>query len=99
MSVACGVDLDAERFRANIIIDGVQAWGEFGWVGKNVNLGGVTFKVLSRTVRCAGVSDDEMGIDVPKLLADNFPEYGPYLGVYAQVVGGGTVKLGDAVVP
>ena len=98
VSDACGVDLTAERFRANIIIDGVRPWGEFDWVGKNVKLGSAMFKVLSRTVRCAGVSDDERGIDIPKILADNFPEHGPYLGVYAQVVVGGTVKPGDAVV-
>lgn len=37
--------------------------------------------------------------DVPRLLNKHFPEHGPYLGVYAQVEGTGTICIGDAVVP
>ena len=32
-----------------------------------------------------------------RLLARHFPQHGPYLGVYAQVVGGGSMRLGDRV--
>ena len=35
---------------------------------------------------------------VPGLLQKHFPEHGPYLGVYAQVVSGGTIRPGDRVV-
>ena len=34
---------------------------------------------------------------MPGLLQQYFPEHGPYLGVYAQVVSGGTVRSGDPV--
>ena len=39
----------------------------------------------------------EADVDVPALLARHFPEHGPYLGVYAQVVTGGAVRIGDRV--
>mmetsp|Transcript_19515 Transcript_19515/g.38564 ORF Transcript_19515/g.38564 Transcript_19515/m.38564 type:complete len:404 (-) Transcript_19515:171-1382(-) len=47
-------------------------------------------RIVSRTVRCDGVGVDlckpELGkLDIPKLLVEHFPEYGPYLGVYAIV--------------
>lgn len=47
-------------------------------------------RIVSRTVRCDGVGVDpckpELGkLDIPKLLVENFPEHGPYLGVYAIV--------------
>lgn len=47
-------------------------------------------QIVSRTVRCAGVGVDplhpELGpIDIPKLLAEHFPQHGPYLGVYCVV--------------
>ena len=31
-------------------------------------------------------------------LQKHFPQHGPYLGVYAQVVGAGAVRVGDQVV-
>jgi MOSC domain-containing protein YiiM len=32
---------------------------------------------------------------VPELLRKHFPEHGPYLGIYAQVVKAGTIRCGD----
>jgi len=47
-------------------------------------------KILSTTVRCEGVGIDPLDpyrekVDIPKLLAKYYPEYGPYLGVYASL--------------
>ena len=80
-----------------MIVDGVEPWEEFKWVGNTIKLGDVTLRVLSRTVRCDGVSGT--GLDVPKLLQKHFPEHGPYLGIYAQVVEGGMMRIGDGVQP
>lgn len=96
-----GMKLNAIRFRPNIVIDGLQPWKEFDFVGKrlrivnkNKNVGrpnndGIVLKVLSRTVRCAGVGVDPFDpirkVDIPQMLSKHFPEHGPYLGVYAVV--------------
>lgn len=80
----------------------LPAWAEFGWVGRTVALGGVTFAVVKRTVRCEGVNVDPAGgreLDIPGLLQRHFPQHGPYLGVYAQVVGGGVLRVGDRLAP
>ena len=105
---ATGVPLDPRRFRPNLVIDGFPAWSEFGWVGKDIRLGGrATLRVIGRTVRCSGVgvssevevggADDGAELDLVQLLSDHFPEHGPYLGIYAQVVSGGAIEVGDAV--
>ena len=64
--------------------------------------------MVKRTVRCCGVSlssevdggthgDEGSELDVVALLTTHFPQHGPYLGVYAQVVSGGWINIGDRV--
>ncbi len=114
------VQLNAMRFRPNIVVDGLEPWKEFEFVGKHMRLvkknnskeGDVdsscpiTFRVLSRTVRCDGVGIDptdpdpqKTKLDIPQLLNKNFPEHGPYLGVYAVIEsdGDGTISVGDSI--
>ena len=80
----------------------LPAWREFEWVGRTISVGGAVLKVVKRTVRCEGVNVDPRGsgradLDVPALLQKHFPQHGPFLGVYAQVVSAGEVKVGDRV--
>ena len=96
--------LDPSRFRPNVVVSGVPAWSEFDWVGKRVYIGSsVILKVIGRAVRCEATNVDPRngtGVedhDVPAALARHFPMHGPYLGVYAIVVGGGTIGIGDGV--
>ena len=75
------------------------AWGEFAWIGKTLVAGDLRLKVVSKTVRCKGVSidplDPENVLDIPGLLMKHFPEHGPYLGVYCVVEAEGTLSIGD----
>jgi MOSC domain-containing protein YiiM len=96
--------LDPSRFRPNVVVSGVPAWSEFDWVGKRVYIGSsVILEVIGRAVRCEATNVDPRngtGVedhDVPAALARHFPMHGPYLGVYAIVVGGGTIGIGDGV--
>ncbi len=107
------VQLNAMRFRPNIVVDGLEPWKEFEFVGKQMRLVKknskedacpITFRVLSRTVRCDGVGIDptdpqKTKLDIPQLLNKNFPEHGPYLGVYAVIesAGDGIISIGDSI--
>jgi len=105
VSERIGVELDPMRFRPNIVVDGLEAWGEFDFVGRTLRVvseedAGMEMDVLSTTVRCAGIGIDPLDpqsgtLDMPVLLAKHFPQYGPYLGVYATVRTKGTLQLGD----
>ena len=77
-----GISLNPIRFRPNIIVDNLEAWKEFDFVGKRLrivkqgtdhNTRQIELKVLSRTVRCAGVgidpTDPTKKIDIPQLLS------------------------------
>lgn len=103
LSAKAGVSIDPLLFRGNVLLDGLEPFEEFDWVGQRVLLGDVEVVVVKRTVRCAATSFElgtgrkHEGMDVPALLSTHFPEHGPYLGVYAQVVKAGRLAVGDAV--
>mmetsp|Transcript_38693 Transcript_38693/g.106584 ORF Transcript_38693/g.106584 Transcript_38693/m.106584 type:complete len:317 (-) Transcript_38693:265-1215(-) len=104
LSDAAGEEIDPLRFRANILFDGLEPWEEFSWVGRRIAIGAeVQLHVVKRTVRCAAtcvdLSTGAKACDVPALLQRHFPEHGPYLGVYAQVVRAGSIRCGDTVRP
>jgi uncharacterized protein YcbX len=52
LSAKSGVPLHVDRFRANVILQGgLPAWHEFQWVGRTIQLGAATLRVIKRT-RC-----------------------------------------------
>ncbi len=91
--------VDPPRFRANILFDGLPAWGEFAWVGSEIRIGGARLKVVGRIERCAAtnVNPDtaERDMNIPLTLRKGFGHMD--MGVYAEVIAGGAVKIGDEI--
>jgi uncharacterized protein YcbX len=85
------------RFRANLVIDGLPAYSELEGVGSLFTLGGVTFRIVSRTKRCAAteVNPDtaERDLKVPYLLRKHLGHMD--MGVYVEVVEGGDLREGQ----
>lgn len=94
-----GRRIDPARFRANVHLDGLAPWAEFDLVGKRVHLGAVEVEVFTRTMRCEATSVDPVTAQrdtaVPALLQRSFGHTD--FGVYARVVRGGTLAVGDVV--
>lgn len=92
-------EVDPARFRMNIGIDGLPPWGEFDLIGKDIEIGQVRLRVLKATERCSatnvaprrGISD----LAVPQALLRAFGHVN--CGVYAEVVEGGDICVGDPV--
>lgn len=92
-----GRPVDPLRFRANIYFEGLAPWAETQLVGKTIRLGGARLEVLKMIDRCpatgvapgVGVRD----MDIVQTLRKNFGHID--CGVYARVLEGGTVSLGD----
>ena len=93
--------LDERRFRSNIVLDGLVPWEEFGWTGRAVRVGGVTFDVLRTATRCLAThADPSAGVrdrDVMGTLVRAFQQDAPSFAVMMLPREGGTVRLGDAV--
>jgi uncharacterized protein YcbX len=87
------------RFRANVWFAGAPAWSEFDWVGREIQLGGATLRVVKRTVRCRATEvNPETGERDADPLAELRTLYGHTdLGIHAEVVEGGRFAVGDGI--
>jgi uncharacterized protein len=95
--------VDARRFRMTIEIDGVEAWAEHGWAGRDVRAGAAVLRVVAPTARCAVTTrDPDSGrTDAPVLraLARLRGKDDVTFGVWCEVLRPGRVRRGDAVSP
>jgi len=98
-SETIGQDVDPRRFRGNIHLSGLSPFAELEWVGREITIGEVRLKIVQRTRRCPATEVDletgERNIKTPKLLLKHYDHM--YMGVYAEVVHGGVITLGEAV--
>ncbi len=92
--------VDPLRFRANIYVDGWPAWSENQASGGHLRLGEVEAEVIRPITRCVATHVDpqtgERDLEIVRAL---FEGYGhQFCGVYAKVVRGGRLTIGDAAV-
>ena len=91
--------VDPKRFRGNIHISGLEPFAELDWVGKRISIGDVQLKIVQRTKRCPATEVDldtgTRDIKTPKLLLKHYGHMD--MGVYGEVINGGTISNGDIV--
>ncbi len=99
LEAAMGVPVDPIRFRANVYFDGASAWSELDWIGSEITLGAARLRVISPITRCAATQVNPVtakrDLDIVAALGRAFGHIN--MGVYAEVVAGGEVAIGDAL--
>jgi uncharacterized protein YcbX len=89
------------RFRANLYVSGWPAWHEFDLLDRTLAIGDVRLKIVKRIVRCAAVNVDPENatrdLELPQTLMRRLGHAD--CGVYAEVIAGGTIAVGDAIEP
>ena len=97
LSELAGQAIDVRRFRPNIVLDGLPAWGEFDWVGQEMQLGTARIAITARINRCLNIDVNpetgERDIRLLSLLQKHF--HHTQTGVLAKVITNGTVAKGD----
>ncbi len=95
-----GSDLSIQRWRGNIWFDGLPLWEEFDWLGREVQIGEAVFQIKERIRRClATTANPETGVRDADTLG-TLKSWGHQdFGVYAEVVRGGAISVGDKVHP
>lgn len=100
LTQAAGIVLERRRFRGNLWLGGLAPWQEFEWEGREILIGAVRLRVTGRIGRCAAPEASprtgRRDCPVTDLL---YRQWGHTdFGVYAQVIEGGTLRLGDPVI-
>jgi uncharacterized protein len=94
-----GLPVHPLRFRANLYVSGWPAWHEFELLGQTLAIGDARLKVVKRITRCAAINVDPESaardLDIPPTLMRRLGH--TECGIYAEVVAGGTISVGDAI--
>ena len=91
---------DARRYRPNIVLDTGEdeALVEDGWLGATLSIGSCRLRVAERVERCVMPTFHQEGLSrAPGLLRFLAQRNETMLGVYADVVEAGTIRVGDPV--
>ncbi len=97
LSARMGMALSPDRWRGNFWLDGAEPWAEFGWIGKHLRIGETLLRVQERITRCTATTVDPLtGQVAGDTLAALNAHYGHKdFGIYAVVIEGGLVSVGD----
>ena len=103
LSAATGeAALSEVRFRSNIAVEGMVAWGEQEWVGRKLRIGAVEFYVVRPKTRClathANPRTGTRDVPVMQTLVREFHQAQPTFAVAMVTSGrGGEIRVSDAV--
>ena len=97
-----GTKPDSRRFRINIITRAITAFSEADMIGHTFKCGDVLLEVKESIGRCAAINIDpdsskRSDIDFVQFMKREFGHSN--LGVFAKVIKGGVIKVGDGLKP
>jgi uncharacterized protein YcbX len=97
-----GAPLDPLRFRANIHLEGLPAWAEFGLPGQSFETAsGLRLTITKRIDRCAATAVDPVtGLRDLPVVRTLMQAYGHIdCGIYAEITRSGTLAEGHRLLP
>ena len=95
-------DLSEVRFRSNVAIEGLEAWQEQEWLGRELRIGDVAFRVYAPVVRClathANPHTGERDLPVMTTLTHSFEQERPTFAVCLVPESPGVIRIDDELV-
>lgn len=96
-----GLDLGIHRWRGNLWVEGWPPFAERALIGQILRIGAVELRVTDHIGRCDATSADtdtgRRDVDMPATLERLYGHHD--FGVFAEVVTGGEIAVGDHVTP
>ena len=91
--------VEPQRFRGNIHIEGIDAWEERSWIGKIININGISFKVEKNIPRCVAINlkpnTDDNSLNLLQSLKKIYNHFD--MGVYLTALDDGLINIGDNI--
>ena len=92
-------NVEPQRFRGNIYIDGIEAWEERNWIGKKIKINNISFKVEKNIPRCVAINlkpnSDDKSLNLLQSLKKTFNHFD--MGVYLTALDDGLINIGDNI--
>jgi MOSC domain-containing protein len=89
---------DVRRLRPNIVIEGVEGLAEREWPGGELQIGETLIRLHTLRRRCHMTTIDPDTLEVnPLVLRDIVRRFDNQLALDAEVIRGGTIRVGDPV--
>jgi uncharacterized protein YcbX len=92
-------EIETQRFRGNIFVDGVDAWEERNWIGKIIKINNISFKVEKNIPRCVAINlkpnTDDNSLNLLQSLKKTYNHFD--MGVYLTALDDGPIYIGDNI--
>ena len=92
-------EIETQRFRGNIFVDGVDAWEERNWIGKIIKINNISFKVEKNIPRCVAINlkpnTDDNSLNLLQSLKKTYNHFD--MGVYLTALDDGLINVGDNI--
>jgi uncharacterized protein YcbX len=87
-----------ERYRGNVLIDGLPAFEELNWIGQTIAIGTAEFEVFEPIVRCRATECDWNGTRTPDFLSrlDQHLQT-DICGLFLRSINQGSIAVNDAL--
>ena len=91
--------IEFQRFRANIYINGIEAWEERNWIGKIIKINNVSFKVEKNIPRCVAINLKPKTVEnTTNLLQSLRKTYNHFdMGIYLTALNDGEINIGSSI--
>jgi len=92
-------EIETQRFRGNIFVDGVDAWEERNWIGKIIKINNISFKVEKNIPRCVAINlkpnSDDNSLNLLQSLKKTYNHFD--MGIYLTALDDGLINIGDNI--
>ena len=92
-------EIEIQRFRGNIYINGIDAWEEQNWIGKIIKIKDVSFKVEKKIPRCVAINlkpnSDDKSLNLLQSLKKNYNHFD--MGIYLTALNDGQINIGEKI--
>ena len=92
-------EIEIQRFRGNIYINGIDAWEEQNWIGKIIKINDVSFKVEKKIPRCVAINlkpnSDDKSLNLLQSLKKNYNHFD--MGIYLSALNDGQINIGEKI--